>query len=286
MYNFFMGWYMKCQSATQTLAVIPAIHQNGKKRTCSIQIITEENTWNLSFPQELFEQFRGKRGNEALFIGDNIFHKKGMSLFIHTPNLKVEGQIKYSRLTPLKYDIMGPFVFVPFMECRHKVFSMCHRVNGNIQINGKNYIFRNAIGYWEGDSGTSFPKEYLWTQCHFKDGSVMLSVAEIPLWNINFTGIIGIVYWRGKEYRFATYLGAKVRKLKNGQVQIVQKNMELEIKLLEKTQKALKAPALGDMIRTIHESAACRAYYRFNKCGRTVFEFETDRAAFEYEYKE
>ena len=43
--EWFYGWYFKCQSGTQTLAVIPAVHQNGKKRTCSIQIITEEQSW-------------------------------------------------------------------------------------------------------------------------------------------------------------------------------------------------------------------------------------------------
>ena len=37
----FFGWYFKCQSDTQTLAVIPAVHQVGGKRTCSIQIITD-----------------------------------------------------------------------------------------------------------------------------------------------------------------------------------------------------------------------------------------------------
>lgn len=45
MRNTFYGWYMKCQSDLQTLAVIPAVHQNGKKRTCSIQIITDYETY-------------------------------------------------------------------------------------------------------------------------------------------------------------------------------------------------------------------------------------------------
>lgn len=29
-YQMKYGWYMKCQSDLQTLAVIPAVHQNGK----------------------------------------------------------------------------------------------------------------------------------------------------------------------------------------------------------------------------------------------------------------
>ena len=37
MKSFFYGWYFKCQSDTQTFAVIPAIHQGKNGRTCSIQ---------------------------------------------------------------------------------------------------------------------------------------------------------------------------------------------------------------------------------------------------------
>lgn len=284
MHNFFEGWYLKCQSDTQTLAVIPAIHRKGKKYYCSIQVITEEDAWTVLLPIGMFQRCHCKGKGEVVMIGDNIFHRQGMCLSLHSSDLEIEGKIKFSRLTPLKYDIMGPFALVPFMECRHKVFSMYHRVNGTAVINGKCYLFHNAAGYWEGDRGYSFPKEYLWTQCHLKEGSIMLSIAEIPLGKINFTGIIGVVHWRGKEYRFATYLGAKLVKLANGCVQVRQGKMELEARLLEKKQKALKAPMQGDMVRTIQESAACCAYYRFGREGNTFFEFETDRASFEYEY--
>lgn len=77
-----------------------------------------------------------------------------------------------------------------------------------ICINGKKYVFENAYGYWEGDCGRSFPKKYAWTHSFLEgkdgaiEGSLMLSVAEIPLAGLCFTGIIGIVLWKGKEYRF------------------------------------------------------------------------------------
>ena len=51
------------------------------------------------------------------------------------------------------------------------------------------------------------------------------------------------------------------------------------------TGKPLRAPERGEMLRTIRESAACRARYRFQKDGRTLLAFETDRASFEYEYR-
>lgn len=68
----------------------------------------------------------------------------------------------------------------------------------------------------------------------------MLSVADIPMAGIHFTGIIGVVLWHGKEYRLATYLGAKVSQNQNGKIRIVQGNMELEVCLLEKVKCQLK----------------------------------------------
>ena len=270
---------MKCQSDTQTFAVIPAIHETSGKKSCSIQLITEEDVWNVAFGPEVFcEQGR------KLSIENNMFSPWGIRLCIHTPQLCVRGKLRFGSLTPLKYDIMGPFAFVPFMQCRHSVFSMNHSVRGTLLINGKEYIFEKAVGYWEGDRGASFPKEYLWTQCHFSEGSIMLSVADVPMLGRNFTGIIGVVFWQRKEYRFATYLGAKVIHLCNGMVRIVQGDMELEVRLLEQEGKILKAPANGDMIRNIRESLNCRVYYRFRQKGASYFAFETDRAAFEYEY--
>ncbi|MGN0278947.1 MAG: hypothetical protein ACI4C4_06305 [Lachnospiraceae bacterium] len=56
----------------------------------------------------------------------------------------------------------------------------------------------------------------------------MLSVADIPMAGIHFTGVIGVILWYGKEYRLATYLGAKVVQIENEKIPIVQGDMELE----------------------------------------------------------
>ncbi|MBD5087852.1 MAG: hypothetical protein HDT30_03400 [Clostridiales bacterium] len=279
MYGSFYGWYLKCQSDTQTLAVIPAVHNTGRKRTCSIQIITDNNAWTVTFTADVFQ--RTKRN---IFIGENQFGKDGIHLAIHTSQLTIKGKLEFGSLCPLKYDIMGPFALVPFMECRHSVWSMRHSVRGNVYINGEKYSFHNAWGYWEGDQGRSFPKEYIWTQCCFSGGALMLSVADIPMAGIHFTGVIGAILWQGKEYRIATYLGAKVVQIQNNMVRVIQGNLELEVQLLEASECLLKAPAKGDMVRTIHESASCRAFYRFCKKDCTLFAFETDRASFEFEY--
>lgn len=275
----FYGWYMKCQSASQTLAVIPAVHQSGKERTCSIQIITDHDAWNVAFQPEMFRK-QGKN----LWIGENQFSRNGLRLKIQIPGLTINGKLDFGTLSPLRYDIMGPFAMIPFMECRHSVWSMRHKVNGTLYINDQIFHFQNARGYWEGDEGRSFPKQYAWTQCFFPGGSLMLSVADIPMAGIHFTGVIGAILWHGKEYRLATYLGAKAAQIRNGRIRIVQGDMELEVHLLERVKCLLKAPVAGDMKRTIREGASCRALYRFCKSGSPVFHFETDKASFEYEY--
>lgn len=136
----------------------------------------------------------------------------------------------------------------------------------------------------------------------------MLSVADIPMAGMHFTGIIGVVFWRGREYRLATYLGARVLQNQDGMLRIVQGDMMLEAKMKKEAEGSpatevkrgaadssdtgmkkgtwhpLKAPVGGDMARTIHESPACGAAYRFRVGGRTLFAFETERASFEYEY--
>lgn len=279
MRDFFCGWYLKCQSKDHTIAVIPAVHQTGKKQTCSIQVITEDNTWMLEFGGNEFSS-KGRR----MSIGRNRFCEKGIRLAVCRPEISVRMKLDFGPLRPLKYDIMGPFTAVPFMECRHSVFSMYHRVDGRVWINKESYSFQGALGYWEGDRGRSFPKEYFWTQCFWEEGSLMLSMADIPFAGVHFKGIIGIVLWRGGEYRFATYLGARVKQNKNGTVHVIQGNMELEASLLKKACRPLKAPVKGNMERTVHESVACQAFYRFRKNRQTLFAFTSDRASFEYEY--
>lgn len=59
------------------LAVIPAVHQSGKERTCSIQVITDHDAWKAIFPPEMFRK-QGKK----LWIGENQFGQNGLQLRI------------------------------------------------------------------------------------------------------------------------------------------------------------------------------------------------------------
>lgn len=112
----------------------------------------------------------------------------------------------------------------------------------------------------------------------------MLPVADIPLMGLHFTGIIGVILLDGKEYRIATYLGAGISRIGGAEVTVKQGGYTFSARLLEGNAQPLLAPANGSMCRTIHESASCKAYYRFSHRGEVLCEFVSNNASFEFEY--
>lgn len=284
--TYFEGRYYKSQNKNQTVALIPAKHvdTNGKN-SASIQLITDQGAWCTWHP---FHEFHIEHNH--IKIGKNQFCEQGISLDLKTDEVAAFGNLSFGPLSPLCYDIMGPFKYVPLMECRHSVFSMAHTVTGSLVINGTEYVFNPGVGYIEGDRGRSFPSVYAWTQCLFADKdtkspcSVMLSVADIPFGFTRFTGIIGVIQWRSKQYRIATNLGAKVLHIGGGEIIIKQGCYRFTAKIIDKAEKPLYAPISGEMSRVIHEDPSCSAYYHFQKDENTLFDFVSDRAAFEYEY--
>lgn len=281
MRQYFQGYYFKCQHQDHALAIIPACHQTADEKSCSIQIITHDGSWSIPFPYTTFKM--DKKGL-PISIQENFFSPKQLQLNIHTDVLNIEGSLHFKELTPLHYDIMGPFHLVPRMECYHEVISMSHLVSGDLHINNEIYHFQDDLGYIEGDRGRSFPQSYLWTHCFFDDGSIMLSVATIPLGLIHFTGIICAIHYLGKEYRLATYLGAKVVSINQGNIHIRQGHDDLIITYMDHAGHSLLAPQQGQMARMIRENIQCHASYCFKRKNKVLFEFQSHQASFEYEY--
>ena len=278
--SYFCGWYYRCQSENQTIALIPAIHTSVGKKTASIQIISGDGCWNTVLPDGTVSAKMPRAS-----LGESIFREDKVCLSLHTDSVDAEGELRFEGFTPLRYDIMGPFRYVPFMECRHSVFSMRHTVNGLLRVNGIDYRFSNSNGYIEGDRGRSFPRQYAWTQCFLDGASLMLSIAEIPMGPVRFTGVIGAVCMDKREYRLATYLGAQVIKCSGGELAVRQGDMTLTAALLEKNASALCAPDKGTMTRLIRENASCRVRYELIKGSQKLLSSEADNAAFEYEYR-
>lgn len=121
---YFKGWYYKCCIDNKTIAFIPAYHQSHNKETASLQIIMNDAAFNIPF-----ESLEFKEKPLTAKLGNSIFSEKGIDLNLKTDKLVAVGSLRFSCLAPIKYDIMGPFKLIPFMQCKHSVYSMRHRID-------------------------------------------------------------------------------------------------------------------------------------------------------------
>ena len=281
---YFEGWYLKHQTREgAALALIPACHiDRSGRRSASLQVIVDGQSWWLAYPDT---EFRAFGEMFCVRVGRSLFTRRQMCLHIEENGLSLHGTVHYGPFTPLKSDVMGPFRFLPAMECAHGVLSMAHPLEGRVTLNGKTLDFSGGVGYIETDRGRSFPDAYLWTQCVWqgdRPGRVMLSIATIPMAGVRFTGCICAVCYGGREYRLATYRGARVERWSSAGAVIRQGKYRLSAELLKGEGCSLRAPAEGVMGRTVRESLRSTVRYRF-WAGETLLLDRTNRCAgFEY----
>lgn len=281
---YFEGWYLKHQNPQgQSLALIPAFHVDGSGcRTASLQVISKDRAWWLEFPES---QFQVSRKTFQVQVGQSGFGSQGLSLHVQRDGLTLHGALHYGPFTVLSSDIMGPFRIFAGMQCSHGIVSMGHSLEGTLELNGERLDFSNGIGYIETDRGRSFPSAYLWTQCFWGgpgQASLMLAVATVPLPVGGFTGCICSVFYRGREYRLATYRGAKIEVWSSSGSVIRQGKYRLEVELLKERRQPLRAPVEGCMERTIHESLCAEVRCRFWKGTDLLFQHTDSNASFEY----
>jgi len=221
--RYFEGWYFKCISADRkhAIAVIPgmAIDPQGK-RHCFVQVINAVSgkTWYYHFP---YSYFRSPYDSFAVFIGKNTFAPDGLSLDINTDEGRIKGELSFtdihrfptSRFSP---GIMGPFTYMPFMECYHGIIHLYHRLQGTIELDGVSLDFTDGVGYIEKDYGRSFPSTYLWLQAsHFnpQGASFVFSQARIPFPGGEFPGFFAyFTNFSNINVRFATYNCSRLTK--------------------------------------------------------------------------
>ena len=281
--SYFEGWYLKQQCGTFSLALIPAYHVDEYGNpSASVQVITPGGSDSAVYGAD---EFIARKDRFWVKIGHSVFSEQGMKLDLTTPRFRITGQVKYHGLTPLSYSAMGPFSLLPFMQCSHDVLSLRHEVEGTLLLNGKPLIFRRGVGYIEKDRGNSFPKRYFWTQCNRFKGptqSLFMSAAHIPMAGSSFTGTVCCILHGGRQYRLATYLGAKVLRLHPRTLLIRQGNKYLRADVLRAESHPLQAPMRGDMSRIIQESLCCHIRYRFYAGSHLLLDEVCEKASFEY----
>ena len=251
MRNYFEGWYFKHTMNEDNLIFIPGYHRENGVEKAFIQVIYKDEFNYFEFDKKELTMDE----TQIVQIGLNKFSLNKIEINLENESIKIVGNIIYQNITPLTYKIMGPFSYVPIMECKHEILSLHHQCTFDLTIN-ENIIKTGGIGYIEKDWGTSFPTSYCWLQGNDfnQKASVFVAIASIDYFKISFTGILGIVYFNNQEIRFATYLGAKVVRCNNTQIVITQGSYKLLIHMTEKKGVELPAPMNGSMKRTIHET--------------------------------
>ena len=262
--RYFEGWYFKVVNVCETkaFAFIPGIAMDangvqqafvqvldGKKRTA------EYHKFNAC-------EFHPKVGKFEIEIENNFFSADKICLDLTT----AQGELHFTHQIPwpspwYSPGIMGPFSFVPFMECYHGILSMNHSIEGQLCIQGETIDFTDGRGYMEKDWGHSFPSAYFWMQTnHFShpDISLKASVANIPWLGSSFVGCIAGVCLYDRLIQFTTYNGTKLRKsfADKTKVELVMenKNHRLEILAHRETPTQLASPISGFMDGRIEES--------------------------------
>ena len=263
--EYFEGWYFKNTNKENSISFIPGISIDKDTSKAFIQVITNNTSYFVNYD---INDFDFTHHPFAIRIGNNLFSKEGIHIDIKdkTQGLNINGDIRYSNTKNIDTsfmnpNIMGPFSYVPFMECNHAILSMQNNANGSIEINNTIINFDNDMGYIEKDWGCSFPKTYIWCQGNnFKnrEASFMLSIANVPFKMFNFRGMICMLLIENKEYKFTTYNNSKVLEyeVNDNSLNITLKkdDYQLNIKSTFNVGQKLSAPVRGKMEKDIFES--------------------------------
>jgi len=262
--KYFEGWYFKVVNADETkaLAIIPGIAMDEKGLKQAFVQVLDGKKRTAAYHKFDAAEFRPEANKFKLNIGQNYFSNEVLQL--HLPTATGELHF-YDRTTwPSTFyspGIMGPYSFVPFMECYHGILSMDHRIEGKLQLEDEAVDFTNGRGYMEKDWGKSFPSAYFWMQTnHFSQQGISLkaSVAKIPWMGHSFIGFIAGVRIHDRLIQFTTYNGSKLIQsfADKNEVKLVMENRNYRLEILahRETSTQLASPILGFMEGRIEES--------------------------------
>ncbi len=265
--NYFEGWYFKhvSKDLDSVYSFIPGISLNSVNPHAFIQVINglTGETQYIEYPVSAFSY---TTKYFQVQVGDSVFTADSMVLNINSSLIKVNGRLSYSG--SVKYPssaispgIMGWYSFVPYMECKHGVVSVTHRIDGTLTVDDGLCDFSGGKGYIEKDWGKSFPESWIWLQGNNftnSDACVMMSIAKIPWLGSFFTGFLGFLYFDGEFYPFSTYQKSEITGISMADEKLTLsfrgKKHHLKIVASLKQSGILLAPKSGKMSRRIKES--------------------------------
>lgn len=289
----FEGWYFKLVDAAgeQPCAVIPGVFL-GEDAHAFVQLL-DGRAGRSAYHRFPLEAFRADRRDFSVEIGRNRFSREGISLAIEGGSdggatggaASVRGAVRFSAWQPWPVTlaspgVMGPYGFVPFLECNHGILSLDHALEGALALDGRETRFDGGRGYVEKDWGRSFPSGYVWTQSnHFGRAgtSVTASVARIPWLTGAFRGFLVGFLHAGRLHRFTTWTGARIEglALDGGDLELCVANREhrLEIRSRKTEGAILHAPYERRMMERVAETMTSEIALRLaSLSGDVVYE--------------
>jgi hypothetical protein len=292
---FFEGWYFKVTDGAQenAWAIIPGIYKDHDPALDEAFVMFLDGRSSQVFYHAYpVSEFAASEERFNIRVGPNFFAAEYLTL--NLPNLR--GHLVFEGLRPWPISwrspgIMGWYGWFP-MECYHGVVSMDHTIAGFLDDGQGPVDLTGGRGYIEKDWGRNFPKTWIWLQAnHFDEPAVSLtaSIARIPFYGRVFPGFIIGLQMGSRLFRFATYLGSTLEKVRldGGQVEIVVRNEEavLEITGVQGRTALLPAPTPGQgMVPRVSESIDTRVQVRLSDAGGAIiFEGQSDHAGMEIE---
>jgi len=293
--NYFEGWYFKHVSAdrNQVWSFIPGISLSSEGRQAFIQVLNGRTGESNVFEYGV-EEFSASGKELNVHLGKSHFSTSGVSLEMQNESGKIDGKISYASIaqypsTLINPGIMGWYSFVPFMECKHGVVSMRHKLSGGLQIDNKYVDFNGGTGYIEKDWGTSFPESWVWLHCNTfnsTQASFTFSVAKIPWLGSYFIGFISFLNLEDRFINLSTWSKARIEKLEYKDnrlnINIINKDYLLEVEAVNSQAGPLKAPLQGSMTRIIKETVDASIELKLSdRAGNTLFHEKGTRAGME-----
>lgn len=262
--RYFEGWYYKVISADeqQAFAFIPGVAMNNQGEQHAFIQVLDGRAKTAEYIRFSADAFSAASAFFSINIDRSNFTGNSMQLGLND----YYGTLQFKNTVPwpnklFSPGIMGPYTFVPFMECYHGIVSMDHTLEGKLKIRGNSIDFNGGRGYIEKDWGHSFPSAYFWMQSnHFTQPGISFkaSVAKIPWLRSSFTGFIAGLYFNEKLLQFTTYNGTKLlRSFANKeQVELLMENKKYRLEVLAHRDHAteLASPLSGIMDGRISES--------------------------------
>ncbi len=283
--RYFEGWYFKITDCRMesTYAIIPGISIGEWDTHAFIQVLDSDN--NVSYFHYDLDEFRYNENKFEIMIGENYFSKSRIRLNIDGKELSIQGDLYFRDImefprTFFRPGVMGPFLYLPFMECHHDIICIQNEIIGHLNISGKKIDFTDGIGYIEKDWGKSMPKSWVWFQSnHFQPDDVSLSVniADVPFLKGSFLGFIIMLRYHDRIFMFTTYNGSWIKMLyyNENRLRITTRDCRFRLDLSIQYNEGGKiiAPVKGQMCRTISESTNAVVKLRFSdRQGNILYE--------------